>query len=186
MANPNCPMPNNINPLSPTGFRLAITKLPEISFFCQAVTLPSMSLENVNVGTPFSVNKVPGELLNFADLTVNFIIDEDMKNYIALWNWLAGLGFPQNYLQYQNLVTTAANSTTSTTTPAIPAFGTLQGNYSDGSLVILGSNNMPVKTISFVDIHPISLGTIEFQSNVDDVQYLTGTASFGYTYYTIG
>jgi len=186
MANPNCPIPNNINPLSPTGFRLSITKLPEISFFCQSATLPSMSLDPVEVGTPFSINKVPGELLSFENLTVNFIIDETMSNYSALWNWLAGLGFPQNYLQYQTLVTTAANSSTTASTPAIPAFGTLQGNYSDGSLVILGSNNEPVKTISFVDIHPIALGTIEFQSNVDDIQYLTGSATFGYTYYTIG
>jgi hypothetical protein len=185
MANPNCPIPNNINPLSPTGFKLSITKLPEISFFCQTATLPSMSLDNINVGTPFSTNKVPGELITFADLTVNFIIDENMINYTALWNWLAGLGFPQNYLQYESLVKTAANSSTTASTPVTPKFGTLLGNFSDGSLVILGSNNEPVKAISFVDLHPVSLGTIEFQSNVDDIQYLVGSATFGYTYYTI-
>ena len=183
--NPNCPLPNNLNPLSPTGFTLSITKLPEISFFCQNVIIPDISLDNIPQATPFSQIKIPGELLKFSDLTVNFIVDENMANYTALWNWLIGLGFPENYTQYQSLVSTAQNSTSTSATPAIPAFGQLAGNFSDGSLTILGSNNTPVRTIIFTDLHPVSLGSLEFQSNVDDIQYLVGSATFGYTYYVI-
>ena len=185
MANPLCPVPNNINPLSPTGFTLSITKLPEISFFCQTATIPEMTLENLAVATPLSINKVPGELLRFGDLTVNFIIDENMTNYGAIWNWLVGLGFPQDYLQYQNLVNGIQTSTVGSAdaNKLTPQFGTQLGNYSDGTLQILGSNNVAVKSIHFVDLHPISLGSLEFQSNVDDIQYLIGTATFGYTYF---
>jgi hypothetical protein len=185
ITNPNCPIPNNINPLSPTGFQLAITKLPEVSFFCQSVNLPVIDLQNINVATPFSMNKQPGELLGFQDLTINFIIDEKMSNYKAIWNWLIGLGFPQDYTQYQALVAASSTSTTSTSGPApiVPAFGALQGNFSDGTLQILGGNNTPVQSIYFADLHPVSIGGLDFQSNVDDVQYLIGSATFGYTYY---
>lgn len=186
-ANPLCPIPGSINPLSPTGFQLAITKLPEVSYFCQIASIPEVTLENVNVPTPLSINKVPGELLRFGDLVVNFMIDEKMANYSAIWNWLIGLGFPQDYIQYQQLINGKQNSTTgsSNPTPLTPQFGTQVGNYSDGTLSILGSNNVAVRSIYFVDLHPVSLGSLEFQSNVDDVQYLTGTATFGYTYFTI-
>ena len=185
MANPNCPIPNNINPLSPTGFTLSITKLPEISFFCQSAAIPEITLENVAMATPLSINKIPGELLRFGDLTVNFIVDENMTNYSAIWNWLIGLGFPQDYAQYQKLINGSQTSTAGASGANVltPQFGTQVGSYSDGTLGILGSNNMPVRSINFVDLHPISLGSLEFQSNVDDIQYLTGTATFGYTYF---
>jgi hypothetical protein len=181
----SCPIPNNINPLSPTGFQLAITKLPEVSFFCQTVNLPVVDLQNIQVATPFSYNKQPGELLAFQDLTINFIIDEKMSNYKAVWNWLIGLGFPQNYTQYQTLAKSSSVSTTSTSGPGsiLPAFGALQGNFSDGTLQILGGNNTAIQTIFFADLHPVSLGSLDFTSNVDDVQYLIGSATFGYSYF---
>jgi len=187
MANALCPVPGSINPLSPTGFQLSITKIPEVTYFCQIATLPEVTLENVAMATPLSINKVPGELLRFGDLTINFVVDEKMTNYSAIWNWLIGLGFPQDWAQYQALINGSQNSTSGVaqSNSLTPNFGTQVGNYSDGILQILGSNNVPVRSIHFIDLHPISLGSLEFQSNVDDIQYLTGTATFGYTFFTI-
>ena len=183
----NCPIPNNINPLSPTGFRLSITKIPEVTYFCQEANVPEIGLESIDVGTPFSVSALPGEMLRFGELSVNFLIDEQMLNYKAIHNWLIGLGFPESYTQYQTLVNAQQNSSSnpSTTSPAVPKFGNMLGNYSDGTLEILGSNNTAIQTIHFVDLHPVSLGTLNFQANVTDINYLVGNATFKYTYYQI-
>lgn len=178
MANPNCPIPNNINPLSPTGFRLTINKVPDVTYFCQEANIPSMNLDPIQVGTPFSTSYVPGEILGFGELTVNFIIDEDMKNYKAIYDWMIGLGFPRDYDQFKNYVQ-------NNQTMGIPNFGENMGNYSDGTLEILGSNNLPVRSIVLVNLYPTSLGSLNFQSNVDDIQYLTGSASFRYSYFEI-
>ena len=177
MAQMGCPIPSNINPLSPTGFRLAITKLPEITYFCQEANIPSIDLEPIPIGTPFSTSQVPGEILDFGQLTINFIVDENLANYKAIYNWIIGLGFPENYLQYQAL----ASSTSPVQTNS--RFGTQEGNFSDGVLEILGSNNIAVQAIKFKDLHPVSVSGLNFRANVDDIQYLTGTASFKYTYY---
>ena len=64
----NCPIPNNINPLSPTGFRLSITKIPEVTYFCQEANVPEIGLESIDVGTPFSVSALPGEMLRFGEI----------------------------------------------------------------------------------------------------------------------
>jgi hypothetical protein len=176
MANPNCPIPNNLNPLSPTGFTLSITKLPEVSFFCQQANLPEVELTSIEMPTPFSTIGVPGDQLKFGNLTVNFLVDEDLKNYKAVYNWLIGLGFPENYSQYSNLVANDPRQLN-------PNSAGMVQDYSDGTLGILGSNNSVVQSILFRDLHPISVSSLVFQSTLTDVQYLTGTAVFRYTYY---
>jgi len=176
--NPNCPIPNNINPLSPTGFRLSIQKLPDVSFFAQEVTLPDLSLPNIEMKTPLSAVSIPGELLEYGDFTINFLVDEEMKNYTAIYNWMIGLGFPEDHNQYGNF--TKAQSEASN-------YNVRNGatNYSDGVLEILGSNNVGVKSITFVDLNPVSLSSLTFKSDETDINYLTGTVTFRYTLFKL-
>ena len=57
------------------------------------------------------------------------------------------------------------------------------GDYSDGILEILGSQNTTSQTILFRDLHPVSLSSLPFTANATDVNYLIGTATFRYNYY---
>jgi len=181
MANPNCPIPNNINPLSPTGFKLSISKLPDLTYFCQEANLPEVELPSIEMPTSFSAIGVPGDLIHFGNLTVQFIVDENLANYKGVFNWIQGLGFPENYLQYQALTTSTANPLAPTASAS--KFGTMVNDYSDAVLEILGSQNTPTQTISFRDLHPVSLSSLPFMATATDVNYLIGTAIFRYTYY---
>ena len=179
MATLTCPDPSNINPLSPTGFMLSIQKLPEVSFFSQEVTLPEITLPPIDMNTPLSRISITGEILTYGDLTINFLIDEEMKNYTAIFNWLKGLGFPKDHTQYTDFIDQQKSASNS--------YGKSENlvSYSDGTLSILGSNNIPVKAFTFVDLHPTSLSSLQFVANATDVNYLIGTASFRYTYFDI-
>lgn len=168
----SCPVPANINPLSPNGFQFSIVKLPELSYFAQQVNLPPITLGAPEQNTPFVTVPVPGEMLTYEQLTVQFLVDEQMSNYKAIHDWMVGLGFPENYDQYANFV----NQETSKVSE-------LQKNYSDGTLQILGPNNKPIQTIQFIDLFPISLETLMFDSTTSDVQYLVGNVTFRYTLY---
>jgi hypothetical protein len=176
MTNSSCPIPNNINPLSPTGFRLSITKLPDLTYFCQEANLPEVELASIAMPTPFSTIGVPGEIIQFGDLTVQFLVDETLANYLGIFNWMMGLGFPENYQQYQNLIAADPRNIN-------PKFGGMVQDYSDGTLEILGSNNTNSQTILFRDLHPTALSSLPFTANVTDINYLIGTATFRYTYY---
>lgn len=179
MTNPNCPIPNNINPLSPTGFLLSIQKLPDVAYFAQEVTLPDVTLPGIDINTPLSRLSFAGETLAYGDLTINFLVDEDMRNYSAIYDWLKGLGFPENHEQYTNFINNGQDDR-----------GTYQRsenllNFSDGTLSVLGSNNVPVKAFTFVDLHPVSLSSLQFTANATDVNYLVGTVSFRYSYFQL-
>lgn len=170
-----CPIPSNINPLQSNGFMFDILKLPEVKFFCQEVTLPSINATPAEFSTPLSDVFVPGDKLIFGDLQIVFLIDEQMSNYIALHNWLIGLGFPKSHEQYANFLNSRTNSLNN---------NPLVAGYSDAVLAILNSSNNPNKTIRFIDVFPTYLSPTSFQSSTQDTVYLAASATFKYTYYT--
>jgi hypothetical protein len=168
-----CLQPTNLNPLSPNGFQFSIQKLPELTFFAQQVSIPGISLPNAVYDTPFVQIKVPGTLLTYETLNVEFIVDENMSNYLAIADWMLALGFPENYQQY---ISWQSKDKT-------PFLSELAKNSSDATLEILGSNNKPIQTVTFVDLIPTSLGAISFITTSNDVQYITCSVSFEYSYY---
>lgn len=170
----SCPFPTNINPLSSGGFRLSIQKLPEINFWCNEANLPGMSIGSATQGTPFAQIQNPGDMITYDTLNVQFMIDAEMLNYKALWFWMYGLGFPESYDNFQQLV--------DADTRGVGGFGAK--TVSDGSLVILNNSFNQVKTIKFIDLWPTSLNSLQLMSNNSDVTYLMGNATFNFTYWT--
>lgn len=168
-----CPVPTNINPLSPNGFRFSIQKTPALTYFCQEVNLPGISLGAPEMNTPFSVQPLPGEMLSYDTLNVRFLVDENMANYLQLHNWIIALGFPESYDQYIDYM---SNDTRQ-------LLNDLAKNYSDATLEILGSNNVAVQTVQFQDVFPISITSMIFQSTNTDVQYLVGDVTLRYARY---
>lgn len=167
-----CPVPTNINPLSPNGFMFNIQKLPSLSFFCQSVNLPGITLGAPEFGNPFNVAPIPGETLTYDQLTVQFLVDEQMANYQAIYNWIIALGFPESYEQYTTFTESDTNN-----------YSELATNYSDATLQILTGNNTVARAVQFIDLFPISLDSLQFAGTNNDVQYLIGNATFRYGYY---
>lgn len=167
-----CPVPTNINPLSPNGFLFNIIKLPSLAFFCQSVNLPGITLGAPEFGNPFNIAPIPGETLTYDQLTVQFLIDENMANYQAIYNWIVALGFPESYDQYVTFVDGDTNN-----------YSELAKNYSDATLQILTANNVTARTVQFIDLFPTSLDSLQFAGTNNDVQYLIGNATFRYGYY---
>lgn len=168
----SCPVPNNINPLSPNGFIFSIQKILEVTYFCQNVNLPSISLGEAVVSNPFRDYPLPGDKIDFGDLQIQFLVDSEMSNFKAIFNWMNGLGFPENYEQY-------SNQTTTTAAGIARSFPTL----SDATLIILNSANVPIQTVQFFECYPSSLESLSFTSVTQDVNYLVGSASFRYSHY---
>lgn len=173
MTTLTCPIPSNLTPLSPNGFQFTVQKLPSLSFFCQQVILPGLTLGAPEFGNPFANKPIPGESLTYDQLQVQFLVDENMDNYKAIYNWIIGLGFPQSYQQYINFKSQ----------DEINSINELSTNYSDGTLQILAANNKIVQEVQFYDMFPVTIDSLMFQSTNQDVNYLVGNATFRYGYY---
>ena len=163
----------NRNFLSPAGFLFNITKEPKVSFFCTSASIPSMSFETTTQPSYLKDIDVPGEKIEYENLTVRFLVDEDLKNYMAIHNWITGIGFPE----------TAQDFKTETTKPDTSR--DLNQQFSDGSLTIQNSSFRTCAIVRYKDMFPISLTSLEFDTGVTDIQYFTAEATFKYLVYNI-
>lgn len=177
MAELNCD--NMLNPLSPNGFRFSILKLPDVTYNVQQVTLPQLTLEDIEMTNLFANIPIPGSRLTYDALTIQFLVDEEMRNYKSIYNWMVGLGFPTSFEEYISF----KNQKDVSTLNGLVNVSELSKGYSDATLDILGSNNLSIQTIQFVDIFPTSIESLAFQSTSTDVNYFTANASFRFSYY---
>ena len=166
----------NRNYLSPVGFKFTLAKEPKVSFFCTSSKIPEISLQTETQNTYLKDIDVPGDKLTYADLYLKFLVDEDLVNYMAIHNWLTGLGFPESAQDYRDLLTNQSDLTQ----PLDP-----KKAFSDGSLYILDSNYNTNAIVKFKDLFPVSLTSLNFDSTKTDVQYFTAEATFKYTVYNI-
>lgn len=184
--------PDELDYLRPNGFRFLIQSLPKVTYFCQAATLPSMTLGFAIQPTPLVNIPKPGEKIDFGDLTIRFLIQEDMANYIELYNWVVALGFPENHNQFRNRFNQQAfrNPQINNTdvgpagSPTVPR-KTDVTEYSDATLMVMGSDNNVVARLNFLDCFPVSLSGLDFDVSTGNVQYFTAQAVFKYRMFTV-
>ena len=83
--------PTNINPLADIQFKFDVSALPNTSFFIQTVNLPGITLEAQVVATPQLQNfsRHTG-IITYEALDVTFMIDEYLKNWQEVYEWMIG------------------------------------------------------------------------------------------------
>lgn len=164
-------VPSNKNFLSPVGYKLDIPRAPNFNYFIQAVEFPAISLNKVEAPTPFRPLNLPADHIEYEDITITFKLDEDLKGYFEMYEWMKALGRPDSGEQAREIYTKS------------PGDG--EGIYSQVSLVVLNSNMQPHISFRFVDVLPVRLSGFTLESNVSDIEYITAsmTLSFRNFYY---
>jgi len=171
-----CSFPNQIdnrNFLSPIGFKFTLSKEPKASFFCNSARIPEINLGTAIQPSYLKDLDVPGDKLTYGDFSLRFMVDENMENYMAIHNWLTGLGYPETTQQFKDLTTNDGG------------VRDLKEQFSDGSLHILNSNFRDVAIVKFKDLFPTYLTSLEFEASDTDINYFTAEVSFKYTVYNI-
>lgn len=165
------------NYLRPNAFRFVIKDIPKVAYTCQSANLPAIQLGFVTQPTPFVDLPRIGDKLTYGEFVIRFLISEDMQNYLELYEWLVALGFPNDYNEYKAFAGERYGKFPFIRTPA----GGLEvAAYSDATLTILDSNNIPKTNINFKDLFPVSVEALDFDVTTSTVEYFVGIASFKY------
>ena len=171
----------NRNYMSPVGFKLVLTKTPKVDFLCQSANIPSISMGTAIQPSYLKDIPVPGDKVLYDDLTVSFLVDEKMENYLAIHKWITGLGYPESRGQYNQLRKDDNRTDSIIGDDGDPRYF----EFSDATLQVLNSNYKPSVLINFKDTFPISLSTLDFDVTTRDYNYFTAQVTFKYTIYNI-
>jgi|TARA_R110001606_G_scaffold394385_1_gene565245 hypothetical protein len=156
-------MPEIINNyLSPASFTISVDRMPNVEFFAQGISIPGVSGTPIAMATPLRTMYQPQDQLNYDDLTIQFIVDEQMNNYKEVLRWMEGLGAPESTKQYADY--DKGNATLA----------------SDISVVITNSHKNPNIKFTFKEAFPVTLGGIELNVNTQDIAYATCDVTMRY------
>ena len=182
--------PTALDYSSPTQFRFLINQLPKVQYFTTEANIPGITLDNVELGSPLKNIPLLGSKLEYEDLAISFIVDENLENYIEIHTWLTAIGFPKDRKQFTDFRSTTSNTKTSTRGESkdigkVGATTPETSMTSDAVLTILTNKNNPVVECRFADVFPTSLSGLTYSQNQTDVEYLTAAVNFKYKIYEI-
>lgn len=165
--------PENYNHLSALNFKFNLKRAPNVNFFVTQANIPGVSLGIANQPSPFKNVPRPGDKIEYGTFDLTFRIDEDMNNYLEIYNWMIALGFPDNFNQYAAIKA------------ADQDIGGGQGLVSDATLTLLTSAKNSNIDIVFEDMFPTQLTDVVFNLESSDVEYILATASFAFKNFTL-
>tara|TARA_A200000159_G_scaffold99432_1_gene92236 strand:- start:9489 stop:10016 length:528 start_codon:yes stop_codon:yes gene_type:complete len=158
----------NLNYLQPTGFKVVIdrTKYPNMEYFVQSVSHPGAQLTPMELPVR-RITSVPlaGDKITFSEVSFQIILDEDMKSYREMFDWMLRIVNDGQVNQSQR--------------------DTKKPTYADITLHVLSSHNNTTQKIRYLDCVPTGLGDINFESTQGDTTYVTFNASFRFSQFEI-
>ena len=171
----------NRNFLSPIGFKFTIDRMRGVEFFCQSASIPSISLGSADTATRLNKIKNPGDELQYEDLFLRFLVDENMKNWYQVHDWMREIATPYSTKEFKY---NRGDIKSVNKREATYDYASANNQWRcDCSLFILSSNYRVVSEIIFRDAWPSSLSTLNFDAASPDINYFTAEVSLKYNYY---
>ena len=168
--------PSNPNFLQPNKFQLNFARSPNVQYFCQSLSVPGISMSEVPQVTPFVDIYVPGEKAIYDLLNITFLVDEELKSWVEIHDWIRAMTFPKEFAEYGKLDRLNKYTThVQTKTP----------QYSDATVTLLSSSNTPYYKFKFYGVFPTTLSTFIMSATDSPDTVVTADATFRYMYYDI-
>lgn len=145
---------NNNNGLSPNAFMVNINVLPNVEFFAQNLSIPSITCQKIQIESPKQDYYVPSDKLYFDDLSITFLVDEDLRSFKELFDLL------------RNVVKTPEKW------------------FTDISVSFLTNNRNYNKRITFKNCILHTIGEIQLDTKQSEDANPTCTATFAYSHFT--
>jgi hypothetical protein len=100
-------------------------------------------------------------------------VQENLANYIEIYNWLFKIGHPENLDSYRSIAR------------ANPNLSNKANIYSDATLLILSNKYNPVAKVTFIDVYPTALSPLTYDASITDVTPITTDVTLNYSYYKL-
>ena len=155
------------NNLLPNRFRFLIKRAPNVEYWIQEVAVPGFSLDPTTQPNPFVEIPMAGDHIAYEPLGISFLVDANLSNYSEMYRWTTGLGFPDSFAEYAELLKA----------PTILD----KGVRSDLVLTVLNGQQVPKFSFTFRDAFPVAMSGMTLNSTSADLDRVSCHVEFKYT-----
>lgn len=157
--------PTSQNYVYPTYYKFFINRLPRMSYTTTKVNLPAFGYDAaIEQDNRFVKIKHTANRVAFGNIEASFIVDEDMSNWIEIYDWIRSTAVLNDHYDFDPNV---------------------KDHYSDATLIITNSALNANVEVFYKNIFPISITGLEFDSSVTQLTPMTSIATFAFDYYTV-
>ena len=161
--------PVNTNLLQPTKYLLTFSRMPTVQYFCQAVNLPGVSVGQAPITFPSVTVYSPGNQIAYNNFNIEFTVDEEVQSWKELYEWFRSFSSPDG-TDERTLLSQKQNQGKTVKKPW----------YSDATLTVLSALNNPILRVEFINIFPVSLSDLQFDTKLSADDIMTADANFVY------
>ncbi len=147
--------PSTYNHLDNVKFKFQIHRLPNVNYWVQSLTLPAIQQEQSVMPGMRRDAPIPGQKIEFENLIINFIVDQNLANYYEVYEW------------FQRIQTA----------------DTVAEMVSDCSIHFLDGNNNVQRTVDVVGAYPLVMTELSLNSDDSDVVPVAVSVTFTYQYF---
>lgn len=169
-------IPTDTSPLKPNRFELQFSRLPNVTYFCQTISIPGVSTGEAYQPTPFVDLYAPGDKLIYEPLVITFVVERTMNSWNEIYMWMRGMTFPVDFAEYRNLNKISRHSA---------AKSTNKPQYSDCMITLLSGSNTPLVRFKFYDAFPTSLTNIVLSTTESPDDIITADMTLRYSYFDL-
>ena len=175
-------------------FKVYLPIFPLTEWFVVSCNIPGITMGQGVVPTPLTDVPFIGDKLTYDQFSMTFLVDEKLKNFIELHDWLINMAAPQKNQQFMARTSDYvidSGQRTKFYTDIEGVSTEMSGNTSDRELYcdiqifILSSKNNPVVKFTLQNAFPVSLSALDYSSQDTDTTYVQCNVSFAFPFYTI-
>lgn len=152
----------DINYLKGNRFQVVMDPvIKNVDYTVVEFDIPGISTSNptVNGGVAKTRYLESADTVEYEELSLRFLVDENMNNYKEMHDWILGTVTEEDNLE--------------------------DGKDKRITILVYSSHNNLVRTVHFENCKPISLSPISFRSGGDGITDSSCSATFTYTSFTI-
>lgn len=157
--------------LPSTNFSVLIKKCPGVVFNATHATIPGFAVSPAIQGTPFVNIPRTGDKINYMPFTMTYTLDERLRNYLEIFQWINEYAVPSHGDQYTSIKERGRI--------------TGMGLTSDISMMPLDSSRNVIAEVLIKDAFPVAMSPINFTIQTEQIQYATATVEFNFRTFDI-
>ena len=148
-----------MNELRNNNFTMTFEKLPNVAFYGTDVPVPAVNLGEAIANFRTIDVYIPSDKLDFDPMTITFNVNENLENYLEVFNWMMDLGHPN-----RDKVDRPDD----------------RDATSDCIITILNNQKNPIYNIVLKDCFPTSLGELALSTAAAEVTICTITLRYSF------